>query len=291
MGGPALLSHGDCCAPCDEPLIVQVPGIAGAPGVGTNGANGSNAYTTLTANFTVPAVDATAVADVGSSSWITIGQILFLQLAGYFEATAKPTSTQVTLKNLGYAPNVLAGTVIPTFSQLSPSGLQGPQSAADVAALLNEKVAARAATTANIALSGLQTIDGVVLVAGDRVLAKNQSAPLQNGLYVVSAGGWARTSDASVSTEVTSGMRVWVMEGTTQNQTCWLLTTLNPITLETTSLTFTLCGSTTGRMPWGTVAPNGVVTGSRGDTYYQIPGDGTITPWLKITDGVNTGWV
>jgi phage-related tail fiber protein len=51
------------------------------------------------------------------------------------------------------------------------------------------------ATTANITLSGTQTIDGVAVVAGDRVLVKSQTAPAENGIYVVSNTSWSRSLD------------------------------------------------------------------------------------------------
>jgi hypothetical protein len=100
------------------------------------------------------------------------------------------------------------------------------------------KASVRAATTANITLSGTQTVDGVALIANDRVLVKNQSTGSQNGLYVVQAGAWIRTTDADVSAEVTPGMFVFVEEGTINGDTGWLLSTNAPITLGTTSLTF-----------------------------------------------------
>lgn len=98
---------------------------------------------------------------------------------------------------------------------------------------------ARVATTANITLSGTQTIDSVAVVAGDRVLVKNQTTGSLNGIYVVAAGAWSRSSDADTSTKVISGMTVRVSEGTTQADTTWLLATNNPITLNTTALSFT----------------------------------------------------
>lgn len=97
---------------------------------------------------------------------------------------------------------------------------------------------ARAATTANITLSGLQTIDGVSLSVGDRVLVKNQTTGSQNGIYVVSAGAWTRATDADTSAEVVSGLFLWVLEGTVNGDNAFVLTTNNPITLGTTSLTF-----------------------------------------------------
>lgn len=60
---------------------------------------------------------------------------------------------------------------------------------------LRPKQAVRVATTADIALSGLLTIDGVTLLAGDRVLVKDQALPEQNGIYLAAAGAWSRSTD------------------------------------------------------------------------------------------------
>lgn len=97
----------------------------------------------------------------------------------------------------------------------------------------------RAASTVNLVLSGTQTVDGVALVVGDRVLVKNQSTGANNGIYVVAAGAWTRALDADTSPEVTGGMFTFVEEGTGTADTGWLLTTDNPITLGTTALVFT----------------------------------------------------
>lgn len=96
----------------------------------------------------------------------------------------------------------------------------------------------RAATTANITLSGAQTIDGVSIIAGDRVLVKNQSAGADNGIYVAASGSWTRATDFDVSAEVL-GASCFVSEGTTLGNTVWVLTTDAAITLNTTALTFT----------------------------------------------------
>lgn len=94
------------------------------------------------------------------------------------------------------------------------------------------------ATTANITLSGEQTIDGV-LTSADRVLVKNQSTGSQNGIYVSAAGAWSRATDADEDSEVIAGKLVAVNEGSTHADTLWQLTTNDPITVDTTSLTFT----------------------------------------------------
>lgn len=106
----------------------------------------------------------------------------------------------------------------------------------------------RAATTANITLSGTQTIDGISVVVGDRVLVKDQSTGAQNGIYVVASGAWSRATDAdntSVDSEVKTGMSVFVSEGTANADKIFSLTTNGAITLGTTALTFATTGAGT----------------------------------------------
>lgn len=104
---------------------------------------------------------------------------------------------------------------------------------------LDVKVSCRAATTANITLSGTQTIDGVAVIAGDRVLVKDQSTGSANGIYVVAAGAWSRSTDADTDAEVHAGMFTFIEEGTVHADSGWVLSTNNPITVGTTALTFT----------------------------------------------------
>jgi len=103
---------------------------------------------------------------------------------------------------------------------------------------LDAKDSVRAATTGNITLSGTQTVDGVALVAGDRVLVKDQTTGANNGIYVVASGAWSRAADADTSAEVTAGMFVFVTEGTVNADSGWTLTTNDTITLGTTALNF-----------------------------------------------------
>ncbi|MBD9501962.1 phage tail protein [Pseudomonas sp. PDM17] len=103
---------------------------------------------------------------------------------------------------------------------------------------LDYKQSVRAATTASVTLSGLQTVDGVALAAGDRVLVKNQTSAVDNGLYVVAAGVWKRAIDADESSEVTPGLTVTVESGTAQADSVWQLVTDGVIVLGTTALAF-----------------------------------------------------
>lgn len=103
------------------------------------------------------------------------------------------------------------------------------------------------ATTANIALSGVQTVDGVLLPADARVLVKNQTAAKENGLYVVSSTGvWRRAQDADSSVEVTPGLFVSVETGTANGDSVWQLVTDAPIVLGTTALAFEMAVGRTG---------------------------------------------
>lgn len=103
---------------------------------------------------------------------------------------------------------------------------------------LDNKQSVRVATTANIALAGLQVLDGVTLLAGDRVLVKNQTVAKDNGIYIAAAPAWVRAPDADTNAEVTSALLVSVEQGTALADTRWQLVTDGVIVLGTTPLTF-----------------------------------------------------
>lgn len=103
---------------------------------------------------------------------------------------------------------------------------------------LDPKQSVKAATTSNLAaLSGTITIDGVALVAGDRVLVKDQTTQNQNGIYVVGSGIWSRSIDASTWDELVSAY-VFVEQGTVNADNGFLCTIDIGGTLGTTSVTF-----------------------------------------------------
>lgn len=109
---------------------------------------------------------------------------------------------------------------------------------------LHWKDPARVATTANITLSGTQTIDGVSVVIGDRVLVKDQTTQTQNGIYVVASGAWTLASDANIGSEL-EGSAIGVREGTTNATTEFVNSNIGDITLGTTNITFVERVSTT----------------------------------------------
>jgi hypothetical protein len=102
------------------------------------------------------------------------------------------------------------------------------------------------ATTANIVLSGIQTVDEELLAAGARILVKNNNQAKENGIYVVSAGAWKRAVDADSSVEVTPGLFVSVEKGTVNGDSVWQLVTDAPIVLGTTALSFEMVAGRTG---------------------------------------------
>lgn len=105
---------------------IAIPGPPGNnAGPGTNGTNGTNAYTKLSVQLVMPASMATVVATVLDTSWMVIGEPLYVATLGTFLITAIPTTTTVTLQNLGYASNASPGTIAPPNSILTPTGFQG----------------------------------------------------------------------------------------------------------------------------------------------------------------------
>jgi len=104
---------------------------------------------------------------------------------------------------------------------------------------LDIKASCRAATDENITLSGEQDIDGVSVVADDRVLVHFQTEASENGIYVAKSGAWVRASDFDSDAEVTSGAFTFIEEGTVYGDCGYVLTTNDPITVGTTALVFT----------------------------------------------------
>jgi len=105
------------------------------------------------------------------------------------------------------------------------------------------KQPALVATTGNITLSGLQTIDGVTVVAGDRVLVKNQTTQANNGIYLASATAWSRAPDANTWDEYLAAY-LFVLSGTTQGGSAWVCTVAPGGTLGVTPITFTQFSNT-----------------------------------------------
>lgn len=105
------------------------------------------------------------------------------------------------------------------------------------AAGIDCKPSVRIVSNSNITLSGTQTIDGVTLSVGDRVLVRGQTTTSQNGPYVVAAGAWSRATDGDLTGELTPGAFWFVEEGTTNARTQWRIENTGTITIGSTGIT------------------------------------------------------
>ena len=112
---------------------------------------------------------------------------------------------------------------------------------------LDIKNSVKVATTANITLSNTQTIDGIALSVGDRVLVKDQSSAVQNGVYVVASGSWSRSTDADAPAELNPGTFVFVEQGTVNSDTGFVVTSDGALTIGTDAINWTLF-STSGTL-------------------------------------------
>jgi len=101
------------------------------------------------------------------------------------------------------------------------------------------KVPCQAATTANITLSGTQTVDGVALVSNDRCLVKNQTNASENGIYDVSGTDWSLSLDFNGIRDIGQGTCVRIISGTVSGQYFYEVTTEDPL-IGTTDLNFAL---------------------------------------------------
>ena len=109
---------------------------------------------------------------------------------------------------------------------------------------IDGKASVRVVATTNIAsLSGLQTIDGVTLVANDRVLLTDQTTASQNGVYLASATAWSRATDSDANGEITPGAFWFVEEGTSNKKTQWRCNNTGAITVGTTAVTINQYGA------------------------------------------------
>lgn len=120
------------------------------------------------------------------------------------------------------------------------------------------------ATTANVTLSGEQTIDGV-LTSESRVLVKNQTLPAENGVYVTSSGDWRRPADFSRNDDIVNGTLVYVNGGSTNGGHTYGVSFTGTLSIGTTALTFTSTnigatgptGATGATGPTGPTGPQG----------------------------------
>lgn len=173
-----------------------------------------------------------------------------------------------------------------------------------VAQGIDAKASCLVATTANITLSGTQTIDGVSVTAGQRVLVKDQSTAAQNGIYVSAAGSWSRSSDADTWDELIAAY-TFIEQGTTNANSGYICTIAAGGTLGSTAVTWaqfsgagqinagtgmTKTGNTlnvntasSSRIVVGADEIDLATTGVTASTYKSV----TVDQWGRVTGGTN----
>ena len=233
--------------------------------------DGSGNFTagTITANLTGIASQATTLFDgvgyQGGSFYLARANHTGTQLA----STISNFDTQVRTSRLD---QMAAPTASVSFNNQTITNLGTPVNPTDAATKayvdataqgLNVKTACRLATVVALpanarvgnvltALSnGTLSVDGTAAVVGDRILVKDEATTANNGIFEVTDTGSAgspfiltRTADADTSAEVKSGMFTFIEDGVTNDNTGWVLTTNNPIVLNTTGLVFAQFSST-----------------------------------------------
>jgi hypothetical protein len=213
--------------------------------------HGTPAHTAAIHQELIGLVDLTDV----SSATITSGMVLISNGTTY---AATDFDTRVRTSRLD---QMAAPTASVSMNSQKITNLLDPTNPQDAATKfyvdaarsgLDVKQSVRAASTANVTVTysatggtsargqitaAPNTLDGVTLAANDRILLKDQSTGAQNGIWVVTTlgtganGVWDRATDFDADAEVTSGAFTFVTEGTTNDNTGWVLTTNDPITI------------------------------------------------------------
>ncbi len=230
-----------------NPTFALANDLAGVEGLATTGyavRTGDGTWTTRTISGTAGNIVVTNGTGVSSNTSIDLGTVS-QAASGNFVKVSLDTFGRVT-GNTAVVAGDITSLVDGTYVNISGdtmtgalamggnliTGLATPVSDTDAAtkayvdataAGLTWKTAVLAGTTGNITLSGAQTIDGVAVVAGNRVLVRAQTTAADNGIYVVAAGAWTRSTDADTPAELDSAA-VFVQQGTTLADTGWTQT-------------------------------------------------------------------
>lgn len=179
-----------------------------------------------TAAITVPAA-ATTLTGSSLAAGVTTAPGLLSASVGTFGTLAIQNATSVAITG-----GAITGMPLPTLGSDVATKTYVDNNSVGIV----QRTGVAVTTTANITLSGEQTIDGV-LTSASRVLVKNESTTANNGIYVTAAGAWSRASDSNTAGQLKVGYYYFVSSGTTQGATGWTIQTA-PTVLGTDPVVF-----------------------------------------------------
>jgi len=167
-------------------------------------------------------------------------------------STINSTTIGATTPSTGVFTNIATTTGTISTTPVGSTDIANKLYVDTVALGISWKEPAQAATTANITLSGLQTVDTVALAAGNIVLVKNQTTSSQNGIYVASTGAWTYAPGSTTWAQYVGAM-IFV-DGGAQAGSLWYNLAQPGGTLGTTNMT------------WSNFSTSGVYTAGTGLT-------------------------
>lgn len=133
------------------------------------------------------------------------------------------------------------------------------------------KVACIAGSTANLTLSGEQTVDGIALAEDDRVLVKDQTDGTENGIYEVATGTWERAPDFDGAFDIAEGTIVPVSRGAVNANTNWKVTNTGNIVIGTTVITMASAAALVSPSSgvWSLISSSNIAAGANIDVEWD----------------------
>jgi hypothetical protein len=239
MNTGRIINLPDGVDPQDAATVAQLGGGGGGAVTSVNGATG------------VVVLDTDDINEA-TNLYFTQARVLSTILAGLSATNSTILATDTILQAFNKAQGQISD-IIANYLPLSGGTLSGflnlhadPTNALHAATKsyidnlltgITWKQEVRAATTGNITLSGLQTIDGISSLADARYLVKNQTTQTENGIYLMKSGAWVRTDDANTTLEIETAT-VLVRLGTLNHDTQWTCTNANEPVIGTDAITF-----------------------------------------------------
>jgi hypothetical protein len=203
----------------------------------------ANLNITADGNVSANNANITTLLTTANANITSTAKVVNLETANIYSNTAGTANLVITAGNIKLA---ASGSI--DANSVKITNLATPTASSDAATKgyvdstaqgLDVKNSVRAATTGNRALSGLTAVDGVTIVANDRILVRAQTTASENGIYVAASGAWTRSVDTDTTGKITGGTFTFVEEGTNYADTGWVVTTNGSPVLGTDAIYWT----------------------------------------------------